>query len=233
MGQTALDRPGPRIAGLLRLSHWVSGTPRAAGGNRGRWPCWTCWPPLARVPSLQAAFSHARCLRVRSHPSSCWFMTNKRLCINILFCMLNSFYFCRKEKIEKSKFIIRESQFCMSVGGRCFWMPFRRKSRHRKLEIHPLATGPNALPSLQGACRGQTGSSSGGGVTGLGLCPQQGPGALRVGRWERMWGWGERSLGWGSPLSLSPALGGNFMSGLLAPCLRKAPSGRACWAGCG
>lgn len=173
MGQTALDRPGPRIAGLLRLSHWVSGTPRAAGGNRGRWPCWTCWPPLARVPSLQAAFSHARCLRVRSHPSSCWFMTNKRLCINILFYMLNSFYFCRKEKIEKSKFVIRESQFCMSVGGRCFWMPFRRKSRHRKLEIHPLQRDPTPCPASRERVGGRQARPAVGESLGLASVPSR------------------------------------------------------------
>lgn len=153
MGQTALDRPGPRIAGLLRLSHWVSGTPRAAGGNRGRWPCWTCWPPLARVPSLQAAFSHARCLRVRSHPSSCWFMTNKRLCINILFYMLNSFYFCRKEKIEKSKFVIRESQFCMSVGDVAFGCPSGGKADTANWKFTPC-NGTQRLAQPPGSVSG-------------------------------------------------------------------------------
>ena len=59
---------------------------------------------------------------------------NKKLCMNILFCTWHSFYFCRKEKFEKSKSITSGCQSCGVSEGCCFWTPPRTENQ-------PLQTG--------------------------------------------------------------------------------------------
>lgn len=103
--------------GSLCLSHWAVRMPSSGGHRAG------CLPASSGSPGTQAqppghglhgtAFGHSVILHLAgSQP-------NKKLHINILFCIWNSFYFCRKEKFGKSPLPVGVSP-AESVRGRCF-----------------------------------------------------------------------------------------------------------------
>ena len=202
--------------GSLCLSRWAVRMPSSGGHRPG------CLPASSGSPGTDApqplghslhgtAFGHSAILHLAgSQP-------NKKLCMNILFCIWNSFYFCRKEKFGKSKSITGGCQSCeVCEGALLLDTPSDRKPAPANWTSAARGTrsctGSGPIPRLRGAWQGQ-----------------------------EAWGWplgGGRVGGHaGSSLSLSPSHGTGchlLQEGAFpAPLFRKTPGGRACRAGLG